>query len=189
MPKSSYPALWFYFLIFVESWIFPIPPDPFYIPQLLNYPQKGWTIALQCTLISVLGGCIAYYLGFAFHDTFGKAFVIQSGYADTFSTVVQTMHKWGGFLIAVKGLTPFPYKIISLIAGMTHLPLSTFIISSLVARAMRFYGVAFLTQRYGSYVTPVLKKYTFWLNLIWGVLFMLGFLWMVCFFFKIVTIL
>jgi membrane protein YqaA with SNARE-associated domain len=185
VPNSSFPAFWFYILIFLEGWIFPIPPDPFYIPQLLTYPKKMWDLALQCTIISVLGGCVAYYLGFTFHDTFGQTLIVQSGYAETFATVAETMHRWGGVLIALKGFTPFPYKIIALVAGMTHLHWTTFVVSSLIARSIRFYAVAFLTYRYGVYVTPVLKKYKFWLNVIWGVLLMGGGMWIGCVFFRL----
>ena len=176
-PKSPYPPIWFYILIFLESWIFPIPPDPFYIPQVLKYPEKTWHLAFQCTVISVLGGCVAYYLGSAFYDTFGRAFIAHYGCTEAFTTFAKTMKKWGALVIAVKGFTPFPYKIIALVAGMSHLSWPAFVLSSLVARAMRFYGIAFLTQRYGHPVTPVLKKYNFWLKIVWGILLVLGMMW------------
>jgi membrane protein YqaA with SNARE-associated domain len=171
-------SLWaIYGLVFLESWIFPIPPDPFFIAVLLQNRRILWRITLLCTIFSVMGGIVGYEIGVYLSQWVQKIFVGKMISADSFFTVKSLLERWGGWLILVKGLTPFPYKIVCITAGVVGLSFPVFLVSSTVARGMRFVALGFLVHRYGHHVEPWLIKYRIYLRWLGLIIVGMGVCW------------
>ena len=135
---------------FAESSVFPIPPDALMIPMILARPRKAWMIALVCTLASVAGALLGYWIGAAFFDSIGQWVFDLYGKAEKFETFKLTYNAWGAWAVLIAGVTPFPFKVITIASGVTGLSLPVFIVSSLVARAARFFLVAAILRRFGD---------------------------------------
>ena len=157
-------ALWLMGLVsFVESSFFPIPPDTMLIPMSLARPEKAWTYATLCTVTSVAGGVLGYVIGAYLYDTVGHWLIALYGYGDKVEAFREAYARWGTVIILLKGLTPIPYKIVTITSGFAGYNIWLFIICSFVARGMRFYLTAFLLNRYGEQVRHVIeKRLTFW---------------------------
>ena len=133
-------ALWALFIIsFIESSVFPIPPDILLIPMILASREKAWKIALVCTIGSVLGGIAGYGIGFFLFEQFGRPLLEFYGKAGKFTEFQEMYNAWGAWVVAMAGLTPFPYKVITIASGVTALNRGTFIIASGVSRGLRFF--------------------------------------------------
>jgi membrane protein YqaA with SNARE-associated domain len=165
-------ALWLMGLVsFVESSFFPIPPDTMLIPMSLARPEKAWTYATVCTLTSVAGGVLGYVIGAYLYDTVGHWLIALYGYGDKVETFREAYARWGTVIILLKGLTPIPYKIVTITSGFAGYNIWLFILCSFVARGMRFYLTAFLLNRYGEQVRHIIeKRLTFWFTVSVGVL-------------------
>jgi membrane protein YqaA with SNARE-associated domain len=165
-------ALWLMGLVsFAESSVFPIPPDTMLIPMSLARPEKAWTYATLCTLTSVAGGVLGYVIGAYLYDTVGHWLIALYGYGDKVEAFREAYARWGTVIILVKGLTPIPYKIVTITSGFAGYNIWLFILCSFVARGMRFYLTAFLLNRYGEQVRHIIeKRLTFWFTLSVGVL-------------------
>jgi membrane protein YqaA with SNARE-associated domain len=165
-------ALWLMGLVsFVESSFFPIPPDTMLIPMSLARPEKAWTYATLCTLTSVAGGVLGYAIGAYLYDTVGHWLISLYGYGNKVEAFREAYARWGTVIILVKGLTPIPYKIVTITSGFAGYNIWLFILCSFVARGMRFYLTAFLLNRYGEQVRHVIeKRLTFWFTLSVGIL-------------------
>jgi membrane protein YqaA with SNARE-associated domain len=135
---------------FIESSVFPIPPDVLLIPMVLASPQKAWKIALVCTLASVLGGLLGYGIGYFLFEEAGRPMLELYGYDAKFADFQKTYNNWGAWAVFIAGITPFPYKVITILSGVTGLNLSVFIIASILARGIRFFIVAGLLWRFGE---------------------------------------
>ena len=157
-------ALWLMGLVsFVESSFFPIPPDTMLIPMSLARPDKAWTYATLCTVTSVAGGVLGYVIGAYLYDTVGHWLIALYGYGDKVEAFREAYARWGTVIILVKGLTPIPYKIVTITSGFAGYNIWLFIICSFVARGMRFYLTAFLLNRYGEQVRHIIeKRLTLW---------------------------
>lgn len=157
-------ALWLMGLVsFVESSFFPIPPDTMLIPMSLARPEKAWTYATLCTVTSVAGGVLGYVIGAYLYDTVGHWLIALYGYGDKVEAFREAYARWGTVIILVKGLTPIPYKIVTITSGFAGYNIWLFILCSFVARGMRFYLTAFLLNRYGEQVRHVIeKRLTLW---------------------------
>jgi len=165
-------AMWLMGLVsFAESSIFPIPPDTMLIPMSLARPQKAWSYATLCTLTSVAGGVLGYVIGAYLYDTVGHWLIALYGYGDKVEAFRDAYARWGTVIILLKGLTPIPYKIVTITSGFAGYNIWLFIVCSFVARGMRFYLTAFLLSRYGERVRHTIeKRLTFWFILSVGVL-------------------
>ena len=152
-------ALWLMGLVsFVESSFFPIPPDTMLIPMSLARPEKAWSYATLCTITSVAGGVIGYVIGAYLYDTVGHWLIALYGYGDKVEAFREAYARWGTIIILLKGLTPIPYKIVTITSGLADYPIVPFIVLSFVARGMRFYLVAFLINRYGDRARSIIEK-------------------------------
>lgn len=144
-------ALWaLAFVAFVESSVFPIPPDILMIPMIVARPNRAFLIAGVAMVASVLGGMLGYFIGWGLFESVGKPvleFYGMTGKFDTFST---QYNAYGAWAVLIAGITPFPYKVITILSGSTGLSLPVFIISSIVARGFRFYVVAALLWKFGA---------------------------------------
>ena|SRR5690242_14269535 len=160
-------ALWLMGLIsFAESSVFPIPPDTMLIPMSLARPQRAWTYATLCTLTSVAGGVLGYVIGAYLYDTIGHWLIQLYGYGDKVEAFREAYARWGTLIILVKGVTPIPYKIVTITSGFAGYNLALFIVFSFVARGMRFYFTAFLLNRYGAKARTIIEeRLGFWFTI------------------------
>jgi membrane protein YqaA with SNARE-associated domain len=156
---------------FAESSFFPIPPDTMLIPMSLSRPDKAWTYATLCTLTSVAGGVLGYAIGAYLYDTIGHWLIALYGYGDKVEAFRDAYARWGTVIILLKGLTPIPYKIVTITSGFAGYNIWLFVICSFVARGMRFYITAFLLNRYGARARAVIEeRLGLWFTLSVGVL-------------------
>jgi membrane protein YqaA with SNARE-associated domain len=152
-------AMWIMGAIaFAESSFFPIPPDVMLIPMALAYPRRAYVMAAWCTLASVLGGLVGYSIGALLYDSVGAWLIQLYGYGDKVETFRAAYAHWGAWIILLKGLTPIPYKIVTITSGFAGYNLGLFIIFSIVARAGRFFLLAFLLHRYGEQARHIIEK-------------------------------
>jgi membrane protein YqaA with SNARE-associated domain len=143
---------------FAESSFFPIPPDVMLIPMVLANRTKAFRIALVCTICSVLGGLLGYAIGYSFFETIGawlvKTYGLQAG-LDQFRA---SFAKYGTWVILVKGLTPIPYKLVTIASGAAHFDLFTFVWASIVTRGVRFFAVSALLWKYGEPIRAFIER-------------------------------
>lgn len=160
---------------FVESSVFPIPPDIILIPMVLAQRAMAWVYATICTLSSVAGGVMGYAIGYFLFDTVGTAILDFYGKAEEFSTFQAQYNEWGVWIVLIAGLTPFPYKIITIASGVTALNFPVFIVASLIARGIRFFAVAALLWYFGDPIRAFIDKYFGLLSIVFVVLLIGGF--------------
>jgi membrane protein YqaA with SNARE-associated domain len=160
-------AIWLMgFISFVESSFFPIPPDTMLIPMSLARPDRAWRYAHVCTLTSVAGGILGYYIGSALYDSVGLWLIQLYGYGDRVEAFREAYARWGGWIILIKGVTPIPYKIVTIASGFAGYNFLMFVALSFVARGMRFYLLAFLLNRYGPQARAMLEeRLGFWVSI------------------------
>ena len=151
---------------FTESSFFPIPPDAMLIPMSLARPDKAWFYATVCTLTSVAGGVLGYFIGAVLYDSVGQWLIQLYGYGDKVEAFRAAYAEWGGWIILLKGLTPIPYKIVTIASGFAGYNLFMFVLLSFVARGMRFYLLAFLLNRYGAQARAIIEeRLGFWVTI------------------------
>ena len=151
---------------FVESSFFPIPPDVMLIPMSLARPDRAYFYATLCTVTSVAGGVLGYIIGAYLYDSVGLWLMQLYGYGDKIEAFREAYAEWGAWIILLKGMTPIPYKIVTIASGFAAYPLVPFILLSVVARGMRFYLLAFLLHRYGPQAREILeKRLGFWVTI------------------------
>jgi len=143
---------------FAESSIFPIPPDAMLIPMLLARPDKAWFYATLCTLTSVAGGLLGYAIGAVLYDSLGHWLIQIYGYGDKVEAFREAYARYGTWIILLKGVTPIPYKIVTITSGFAGYNVVLFVVFSFVARGMRFYLTAFLLSRYGMRARVIIEK-------------------------------
>jgi len=141
---------WLAAVSFIESSFFPIPPDVMLIPMILAAPSRWFRIALVCTLASVIGGFFGYAIGAFAMDTIGMAILTAFHLGDKFEAMRPIIDQYGVWMILIKGMTPIPYKLITITAGAFHFDLVKFTLASIAARGMRFFLVAALLWKFGE---------------------------------------
>ncbi len=134
---------------FVESSLFPIPPDVLLIPMVMENRERAWRIAFICTIASVLGGLAGYGIGYFLFEQIGKPVMEFYGHTEKFGTFQETYNEWGAWAVFIAGVTPFPYKVITILSGVTHLDVVVFMVASVAARGLRFFIVAGLLYFFG----------------------------------------
>jgi membrane protein YqaA with SNARE-associated domain len=160
-------ATWLLGLIsFVESSFFPIPPDAMFIPMALARPDRAWFFATVCTVTSVAGGILGYAIGALLYDSVGLWLVSLYGLGGKAEAFRQAYAYWGTWIILIKGLTPIPYKLVTIVSGFAGYNFLAFVLLSFIARGMRFYAVAFLLNRYGARARVIIEeRLEFWATL------------------------
>ena len=143
---------------FVESSFFPIPPDVMLIPMSLARPQRAWTYATLCTLTSVAGGVLGYAIGALLYDSLGQWLISLYGLSGKVEAFRDGYARWGSLIILLKGLTPIPYKLVTITSGFAGYNLGLFVLLSLIARGGRFYLTAFLLSRYGDAARQTIER-------------------------------
>ena len=142
---------------FAESSFFPIPPDVMLGPMVLARPDRAYFYATLCTVASVLGGLLGYMIGL-FLEPFGMWLLAAMGKADTFETSKSMFQQHGAWVILIKGLTPIPFKLITISAGIFKFNLALFIALCVLTRGMRFFLVAFVLKRWGAPMLAIVEK-------------------------------
>jgi membrane protein YqaA with SNARE-associated domain len=163
---------------FAESSVFPLPPDILLLPMALAQRLRAYRFALVCTLGSVLGGLLGYAIGALLMATVGQWIIETYHLQAAFQRFHEEFQKWGVLIILAKGLTPIPFKLVTIASGAAALNLPAFIAASLLTRGFRFFMVAFLVRRYGEPIRNFIEKYLTWVALGVLALIVLGF-WVV----------
>ncbi len=151
---------------FIESSVFPIPPDVLLIPMVLADRTRAWRIALICTVASVAGGLLGYVIGHFLYEEIGKPVLEFYGYGPKFAEFRASYHEWGAWAVFIAGVTPFPYKVITILSGVTGLDVLVFTIASVLSRGLRFVIVAALLWRFGPPIRDFIERrlhLLFWL--------------------------
>ncbi len=159
----------------VESSVFPIPPDVLLIPMVLAARDRAWLIAGVCMVASVVGGLGGYGIGFFLFEQVGKPVLELYHYSSKFSQFQETYNEWGAWAVFIAGVTPFPYKVITILSGVTGLNLPVFIIASILARGLRFFIVAALLWKFGEPIRAFIEKRLGLLFVLFVVLLLGGF--------------
>jgi membrane protein YqaA with SNARE-associated domain len=144
---------------FAESSFFPVPPDVMLIPMSLARPQRAWLYATVCTITSVLGGIVGYAIGALLFDSVGHWLIQVYGLGDKVDAFRASYAEWGAIIILLKGLTPIPYKLVTITSGFAGYNVILFILCSIVARGGRFFVVAILLNRYGDWIRVRIEKH------------------------------
>jgi len=153
---------------FAESSFFPIPVDVMLAPMALADRSKAWRYAFIATVMSVLGALAGYFFGAVLFDSFGQQVIDGFGWQHKFDYVKEGFNRWGVLIVLIASFTPFPYKIVTISAGIVSLPLLPFILLSIVGRGGRFFLVSGLIYFFGDSIESVLDK---WVERIgWGTL-------------------
>ena len=150
LARTRHALLALAFVSFIESSFFPIPPDILMIPMILARPDQAFRIATVCTIASVLGGLAGYGIGAFLFEEAARPILLLYGKMDQFNEMAQRFNEYGAWAVLFAGITPFPYKVITIFAGATQLDMTVFMVSSLVARGARFFLIAALLWRYGA---------------------------------------
>ncbi len=169
-------ALWVLaFVSFIESSVFPIPPDVLMIPMILAAPRRAWLIAGAALLFSVLGALLGYLIGTIAFETIGQPILAALGKTDAMQAFNTRFNDFGFWAVLTAGITPFPFKVITIMSGVSGLPLSTFIVTSFVARGLRFFLVAALLWKFGIPVRAFIERRLGWMFLLFLVILFGGF--------------
>ena len=170
-------ALWALVAIaFMESSFFPIPPDILLIPLILARTKHAFLIAGLATCASVLGGGLGYYIGLKFYELIGSV-IISFYHAEQLFNEFQTQfNQYGTIAVLIAGITPFPYKVITISSGIAELPFTQFIIYSTLARGIRFYIIALLLKKYGDSIRKFIEKHLNLVFIIFVILLIGGFI-------------
>lgn len=152
MALASHPhALgWLALVAFVESSVFPIPPDVLMIPMIIAAPRRAFLIAAVATAASVAGGLFGYWIGAVLYESVGLPVLEFYGKTGAFDSFAASYNAWGAWAVLIAGVTPFPYKVITILSGSTGLSLPVFLLASVIARGLRFFLVAALLWRFGT---------------------------------------
>lgn len=153
-------ATWAMALVsFVESSVFPIPPDVMLVPMCLANRRKALFYATVCTLASVAGGFLGYAIGYYLWEAIGSWVIQTYGLGAKFDEFQQAFADYGWWIIVLKGMTPIPYKLITIASGVAHFPLLAFTVASVLSRAMRFFLIAGLLYYFGEPIRRFIEKY------------------------------
>ena len=156
--------------------MFPIPPDVLLIPMILAARSRAWLIAGVCTIASVAGGLLGYAIGALLFETVGSPIVDFYGYGEQFTSFRESYNEYGAWIVFGAGLTPFPYKVITIASGVTGLDLVTFVVASVLARGLRFFLVAGLLWWVGQPMRRFIEQNLGVLTIAFFVLLFGGFL-------------
>ena len=143
---------------FAESSFFPVPPDLLLAPMALAQPRRAWRFAFIATVASVLGGMVGYAIGAFLYDTVGRWLVNLYGYHDKMEALKQTYATWGWLVILVKGVTPIPYKLVTITSGALGYNFPLFVALSVLTRGARFFLVAGALNWFGDPLREAMER-------------------------------
>jgi membrane protein YqaA with SNARE-associated domain len=147
-----------FWVAFAESSFFPIPPDAMLIPMVLANRAKAWAYAAIATAASVLGGILGYAIGYFVYETVGQWLINLYGLAEQFEAYRAAYNEWGLWIILIKGLTPIPYKLVTIASGAAAFDFGVFVAASIVTRGVRFFAVAALLYWFGEPIREFIER-------------------------------
>jgi membrane protein YqaA with SNARE-associated domain len=160
---------------FIESSVFPIPPDVMLMPMAYARPRRAFRYAAVATVASVLGGLLGYAIGFFLYETVGRAILEFYGFSEKFDVFALNYNEHGWAIVFFAGLTPFPFKVITIASGVTGMGLLPFIVASIAARGLRFFMVCALIYWFGPPVRGFVERHLGLVTTVFGVLLVGGF--------------
>jgi membrane protein YqaA with SNARE-associated domain len=146
-------------IAFAESSFFPIPPDLILVPMSLARPERAWRYAAICTVASVAGGILGYAIGALLYDTIGQWLIHAYGYGDRVAALKETYARWGALVILLKGLTPIPYKLVTIVSGLLGYNFAIFVLLSIITRGARFFILAGALNLFGDTLKVALERH------------------------------
>lgn len=158
LASSRYAVAALAVVAFAESAFFPLPPDLLLIPMILARPRRAFLLAGLCTVMSVLGGFLGYAIGYFLFDTIGRPILEFYHAMDRYEALKAGFAHWGVWIIIIKGLTPIPYKLVTIASGVVRFPIAPFAFASLVSRSLRFFLLAALLWRFGEPVREFIER-------------------------------
>jgi membrane protein YqaA with SNARE-associated domain len=158
LAASRQAPLWLGLVSFAESSFFPVPPDALLIPMVLARPERAYRLALICTLASVAGGVLGYFIGYGLYEAVAAPLIRFYHYETAAQAFVDRFQQYGLWVILIKGLTPIPYKIVTIASGMAHFNFGVFVAASVLTRGVRFFLVALLLRRFGQPVRIFIEQ-------------------------------
>ncbi len=158
LGESRYAIYALAVIAFIESSVFPIPPDVLLIPMIIALPRRAFFIAFVATIASVLGGMFGYYIGAVLFESIGRPLLEFYGMTAKFAQFRQSYNEYGAWAVLIAGVTPFPFKVITILSGSTGLDFGVFVLSSVIARAARFFIIAALLWKFGIPIRTFIEK-------------------------------
>ena len=169
-------ALWILAgVAFAESSFFPVPPDIMLAPMSLAQPRRAWLFAAVCTAASVLGGILGYAIGALLYDSLGHWLISLYGLSGKVEAFRASYAEWGAVIILLKGLTPIPYKLVTITSGFAGYNIWLFIVFSIITRGGRFFLAALVLNRYGDWIRSKIEQHLALVVLIFLVALVAGF--------------
>jgi membrane protein YqaA with SNARE-associated domain len=158
LAASPYAPWWLACVSFAESSFFPIPPDVLLIPMVVARPDRAWRYALICTVASVIGGMFGYALGYALFDQLAGPLIRFYHYESAFAQFKTMFAEYGLWVILIKGMTPIPYKIVTIASGAAQFNFPVFVAASLLTRGLRFFLLAGLLRSFGEPIRVFVER-------------------------------
>jgi membrane protein YqaA with SNARE-associated domain len=158
LAASPLAPLWLAAVAFAESSFFPVPPDVLLVPMALARPDRAFRYALICTVASVTGGMLGYLIGYALFDVLARPLLHFYHYEDAFAAFQSRFRQYGVYIILVKGLTPIPYKIVTIASGAARFDLGLFVLASVITRGARFFLIGWLLRQFGEPVRVFIER-------------------------------
>ena len=160
-------AIWLLgFVSFIEAIFFPIPPDVLLIPMILANIKRAWLYAFVTTITSVIGGLVGYAIGYLAYEQIAEPLLLSLGKQAAMSLFSSSINENGFLIVLTAGISPIPFKVVSVMSGFTQMPVFVFLLSALLGRATRFFVVATLLKYYGETIKSFIETYLGWLFLV-----------------------
>ena len=168
-------AIWLLgFVSFIEAIFFPIPPDVLLIPMILANIKRAWLYAFVTTITSVIGGLVGYAIGYLAYEQIAEPLLLSLGKQAAMSLFSSSINDNGFLIVLTAGISPIPFKVVSVMSGFTQMPVFVFLLSALLGRATRFFVVATLLKYYGEAIKSFIETYLGWLFLVFIAFIVLG---------------
>ena len=168
-------AIWLLgFVSFIEAIFFPIPPDVLLIPMILANIKRAWLYAFVTTITSVIGGLVGYAIGYLAYEQIAEPLLLSLGKQAAMNLFSISINENGFLIVLTAGISPIPFKVVSVMSGFTQMPVFVFLLSALLGRATRFFVVATLLKYYGETIKSFIETYLGWLFLFLIALIVLG---------------
>ena len=168
-------AIWLLgFVSFIEAIFFPIPPDVLLIPMILANIKRAWLYAFVTTITSVMGGLVGYAIGYLAYEQIAEPLLLSLGKQAAMNLFSISINENGFLIVLTAGISPIPFKVVSVMSGFTQMPVFVFLLSALLGRATRVFVVATLLKYYGEAIKSFIETYLGWLFLVFIALIVLG---------------
>ena len=165
------------FVSFIESTIFPIPPDTLLAPMVIASPHRAYRLAAICAVASVLGGVVGYFIGVLAFEQIGTRLIDHFALGDSFAALTERYERLGGVAVLIAAVTPIPYKAVTIFSGAAGFPLAAFIVFSAVGRTARFMLVAWIMKRFGEPMRQLIERRAMEVTLVGALIVVAFFVW------------